>query len=408
MGNFISKQAADRFSFALSHVSNIPVVFANGATGACNKAALAAYLRFNNHEENIDLRVVSLPHHDIILGQPWLERWNPSINWKTHEITFAPEMETPLRIKKLTDQALIPERKTPQAAGYDLAPCEEFTLAPGEQQLINTGIAMAIPEGYMGQLYPRSSLAVKGLAVEGGVIDADYRGPIKIILRNQGTESFTFTKGDKPIAQIVLHRITMPETREVQELETTNRTGGFGSTNRTPITVITSQQVEKAIQEEDEIFLCEITPEQEVTVNSHDPRIRPLLEEFQDVFPEELPPELPPKRGIDHQIELEPGSRPPWRPIYRMSPLELDTMREELNKLLKNGSIEPSRSPYGAPVIFVKKKDGKLRMCIDYRALNKLTIKNRFPIPLIDDLIDQLHGAKVFTKIDLRSGYNQV
>jgi len=91
-----------------------------------------------------------------------------------------------------------------------------------------------------------------------------------------------------------------------------------------------------------------------------------------------------------------------------MSPLELDTMREELNKLLKNGSIEPSRSPYGAPVIFVKKKDGKLRMCIDYRALNKLTIKNRFPIPLIDDLIDQLHGAKVFTKIDLRSGYNQV
>ena len=71
-----------------------------------------------------------------------------------------------------------------------------------------------------------------------------------------------------------------------------------------------------------------------------------------------------------------------------MSPLELDTMREELDKLLKNGSIEPSLSPYGAPVIFVKKKDGKLRMCIDYRALNKLTIKNQFPIPLIDDLID--------------------
>ena len=80
MGNFVSKQAADRFSFTLSNVSNIPIVFANGATGACNKAALAAYLQFENHEEKIDLRVVSLPHHDIILGQPWLEKWNPHID----------------------------------------------------------------------------------------------------------------------------------------------------------------------------------------------------------------------------------------------------------------------------------------------------------------------------------------
>src|SRR6184192_1211767 len=85
-----------------------------------------------------------------------------------------------------------------------------------------------------------------------------------------------------------------------------------------------------------------------------------------------------------------------------------DAMRAELDRLIKAGSIEPSTSPYGAPVIFVKKKDGKLRMCIDYRALNKITKKNRFPIPLIDDLIDRLQGAQVFTKIDLRWGYNQV
>ena len=91
-----------------------------------------------------------------------------------------------------------------------------------------------------------------------------------------------------------------------------------------------------------------------------------------------------------------------------MSPLKLDAMKKELDQLLKNGAIEPSVSPFGAPVIFVKKKDGSLRMCIDYQALNKITIKNHFPIPLIDDLIDQLHHAKIFTKIDLRSGYNQV
>src|SRR3954465_6687987 len=173
MGNFVSKQAADRFSFAISDVSNIPIVFANGATGACNKAALAAYLRFENHEEKIDLRVVSLPHHDIILGQPWLEKWNPPIYWKNHKINFTPaELKQTLQIKKLEETATLPERKTPSAAGYDLTPAENFTLSPGEQRLINTGIAMVIPEGYYGQLHPRSSTAKIELSVEGGVINS--------------------------------------------------------------------------------------------------------------------------------------------------------------------------------------------------------------------------------------------
>src|ERR1700735_4238071 len=91
-----------------------------------------------------------------------------------------------------------------------------------------------------------------------------------------------------------------------------------------------------------------------------------------------------------------------------MSPLELDELRKQLDELITSGYIQPSRSPYGAPILFVKKKSGELRMCVDYRALNKMTIKNKYPIPLIDDLIDRVHGAKVFSKIDLRSGYYQV
>jgi hypothetical protein len=180
MGNFISSQTADRFSFSLHDVPNIPITFANGAVGSCNKAVQAAYLCFENHEENIDLRVVSLPHHDIILGKTWLEKWNPQINWQTHEITINTIDQLP--IKRLEPNARLPERKTPQAAGYDLTPSETVHLAPGEQQLINTGIAIAIPEGYYGQLSPRSSLAKKGITVEGGVIDSDYQGPIKVIL----------------------------------------------------------------------------------------------------------------------------------------------------------------------------------------------------------------------------------
>src|SRR3954451_5253791 len=113
MGNFMSQQAADHFSFALHPVSNIPIVFTNGATGVCNKAASATYLHFENHEEHIDLRVVSLPNHDVILGKPWLEKWNPSINWKTHHITFDAATIVNLLVKKLSPNAVLPERKTP-------------------------------------------------------------------------------------------------------------------------------------------------------------------------------------------------------------------------------------------------------------------------------------------------------
>src|SRR6184192_3688325 len=412
MGNFVSKQAADRFSFALSDVSNIPVVFANGATGACNKAALAAYLRFENHEENIDLRVVSLPHHDIILGQPWLEKWNPSIDWKNHQINFtSAELEQPLKVKKLEETATIPERKTPSAAGYDLTPSEDFTLQPGEQRLINTGIAMAIPEGYYGQLHPRSSAAKIELSVEGGVIDSDYRGPIKIILRNQGKEPYNFKNGDSPLAQIVLLKITTPAVQEVPTLDNTACTGGFGSTN---ISFISIDQLLQTQQEEDQYYLCSITEAGDVTyTNARDPRVKSTLEDFPDVFPDELPPGLPPSRDIDHRIEVEPGSNPPWRPIYRMSPLELDAMRAELDRLIKAGSIEPSTSPYGAPVIFVKKKDGKLRMCIDYRALNKITKKNQFPIPslmtsLTDFKVHKSSPRSTFVGDTIRSAFTKM
>jgi hypothetical protein len=133
-----------------------------------------------------------------------------------------------------------------------------------------------------------------------------------------------------------------------------------------------------------------------------------VIEEYMDVFPVDLPKGLPPERAIDHQIELIAGSSPPYRPTFRMSPLELQEVKKQVDELLVQGKIRLSKSPYGSPVLFVKKKEGTLRMCIDYRALNKLTIKNKYPLPRIDELLDRLVGAKYFSKIDLRSGYHQV
>ncbi|KAM6556128.1 hypothetical protein CsatB_003147 [Cannabis sativa] len=132
-----------------------------------------------------------------------------------------------------------------------------------------------------------------------------------------------------------------------------------------------------------------------------------VVTEFLDVFPEELPG-LPPHREIEFVIELVPGTAPVSRAPYRMAPSELKELKIQLEELLKLGFIRPSYSPWGAPVLFVKKKDGTMRMCIDYRELNKVTIKNRYPLPRIDDLFDQLQGKKVFSKFNLRSGYHQL
>ncbi|WCJ29454.1 Transposon Tf2-6 polyprotein [Euphorbia peplus] len=133
-----------------------------------------------------------------------------------------------------------------------------------------------------------------------------------------------------------------------------------------------------------------------------------VMREFQDVIPESLPKNLPPKRDVDHAIELYPGMKPPARAPYRMAPPELAELRRQLEELLQAGIIRPSKSPFGAPVLFQKKADGSLRLCVDYRALNKITVRNKYPIPLVADLFDQLSGAKYFTKLDLKSGYYQV
>ncbi len=136
--------------------------------------------------------------------------------------------------------------------------------------------------------------------------------------------------------------------------------------------------------------------------------IKQILEKFPNVMPDELPKDLPPKRRVDHAIEVMPGVAPPAKAPYRMSHEELKKLKVQLEELLTKGYIKPSKSPYGAPVLFVHKKDGTLRMCVNYRALNKATVKNRYPLPHINDLFDRLSGAKVFSRIDLRSGYYQI
>ena len=136
--------------------------------------------------------------------------------------------------------------------------------------------------------------------------------------------------------------------------------------------------------------------------------IKGVLDVFKDVMSPELPKRLPLRREKDHKIELDPGAKPSVMGPYRMAPPELEELQRQLKELLDAGFIQPSKAPYCTLVLFQKKHDGSLWMCIDYRTLNKVMVKNKYPIPLIVDLFNQLGRARYFTKLDLRSGYYQV
>ncbi len=136
--------------------------------------------------------------------------------------------------------------------------------------------------------------------------------------------------------------------------------------------------------------------------------IKQVLNKFSDVMPEELLDELPPRRQVDHVIKVMLEMALPAKAPYRMNHEKLKELKVQLEELFAKGYIKPNKSPYGAPILFVHKKDGTLRMCVDYKALNKVTMTNRYPLPRIDDLFNRLSGTKVFSRIDLCYGYYQI
>ncbi|GKA45399.1 putative reverse transcriptase domain-containing protein [Tanacetum coccineum] len=174
------------------------------------------------------------------------------------------------------------------------------------------------------------------------------------------------------------------------------------------LAVISYSKAQEYMAKGCQVFLAQISAKKEED-KSERKQIEdvPIVRDFPEVFPEDLPG-LPPARPVEFQIDLIPGAAPVARAPYRLAPSEMKELSEQLQELSDKGFIRPSSSPWGAPVLFVKKKDGSFRMCIDYRELNKLTVKNRYPLPRIDDLFDQLQGSSIYSKIDLRSGYHQL
>ncbi|KAL2249898.1 UNVERIFIED_CONTAM: Transposon Tf2-12 polyprotein [Sesamum indicum] len=171
-----------------------------------------------------------------------------------------------------------------------------------------------------------------------------------------------------------------------------------------PICVISAMEARRLMLEGCEAYLAHVVDTEKVNPTLEE---IPVVRDFPEVFPDDLPG-LPPHREVDFAIETLPGVAPISIAPYRMAPVELHELKKQIEELLGKGFIRPSTSPWGAPVLFVKKKDGSMRLCVDYRQLNRVTVKNKYPLPRIDDLLDQLKGATIFSKIDLRSGYWQL
>ena len=212
------------------------------------------------------------------------------------------------------------------------------------------------------------------------------------------------------------------DRKRIEDLEHVEK--GNSGNNEIDVNLIEFEVFEKEIKRNNKVELVMINELKEKVEINHldnnfgkvedqgylvgDGKLKELIHKYDEVFPVELPKELPPRRLIEHEIKVDSQTKPPSKPPYRLSFIEQEELKKQLQILSDSKLIRPSASPFGSPVLFAKKKSGELRMCVDFRALNNITVKNRYPLPRIDDMLDQLSNATVFSKLDLTSGYWQV
>ena len=258
---------------------------------------------------------------------------------------------------------------------------------------LGCGLEIATPTGeslWPSQMLKGSLFSIEGQVMEADLILIDLKG-LDVIL---GMDWFAsnYVSMDCFRKEVIFRRQGLPVVVF------------YGEHRRAPSGSISAISARCLLQKGCKGYLAHVVDTRGSEVSLEDV---PVVRDFLDVFPDDLPG-LPPEREIDFPIDLVPGTAPISLPPSRMASAELKELKTQLQELVDRGFIRPSISPWGAPVLFVKKKDDTWRLCIDYRQLNKVTIRNKYPLPRINDLFDQLQGARVFSKINLRSGYHQL
>ena len=434
-------------------------------TGLGNQKIILGFPWLNEHNPDINWKTGEFKWRNL---QPLkVKRYHDNPNGQLEYPIRTVKTDGNLEIKLHSDTVRIPTWGSPDTAGYDLYSAEEKVVPAHGKTLINTQISITTPPGTYGRIAPRSGLAAKNMIATGaGVIDADYRGAvfspklriktngkaqtlsffslvrelfpfilffifIFLLLFNHLDEDFRVKQGDR-VAQLILEKIATPTIEQVEDLDKTTRGNqGFGLMDE-------PQEEEKDIliamvrkKEGDEIWMAmteELLEEDEIWINTktsnsiefhllHDTKKDDFLlteqipeeyHEFIRVFNEEEANRFPESRVWDHKIELKEEFQPKSFKTYNLTPEEQKELDAFLKENLKKGYIRPSKSPMATPFFFVKKKDGKLRPCQDYRYLNEWMIKNAYPLPLISELMDKIKDGKYFTKLDIRWGYNNV
>jgi hypothetical protein len=319
----------------------------DGRSEKSGGTVVGARIRIDSYSESLDLTVANLDGYDVILGMPWLESHNPVLDWRGKTVSFVDQHKHRHVLRTVpTGVVLWKDAESSEAANSSSPHGLHLISSKNLQEQHSRGL---LEFACLVWTEPSGATSSKATVSEPNLSASLDRHPMSGIHN-------AYSRG---------HRVNSAQLSEAM---------GRQSSAESEVAAVR----------------------------------RRIVSAYRDVFPEELPPGLPPVRDLDHRIELIPGSTPPSRPTIRLSATEMDELKKQLAELVKAGFIQPSKSPFGAPILFVKKKDGTMRMCIDYRALNNITIKNAYPLPRIEELFDRLQGAKYFSKIDLRSGYHQI
>ena len=426
--------------------------------GLINQYVQSPIIFDDGTHHDLSLLVTKLhPAAQVVLGLSWLRKYNPAIDWSTMTFMWRNKPKSTINMAYLLDDPPAAEEDPRSKDPSEVELTEISKMAPWPvPQPVRSETSALSGDSRKQKCSPKPQTD-KVTSQNISAVDAPtaplYRfGPLK------DSSSFKVNVINDPVTQPppTAAVLNQPPPVKAEELKTISRSTGAPSANYWKLPHIKSAPPtsspapkqapppppKKSKPNKPQIRLigaapfatliraglvetygtlnirlhasvAETTPpavpvKQDTEASILDESLPKIYHDFADVFSESDAKILPPHRAYDHAIDLEDGAKAPYGPLYNMSELELNSLREYLDDMIGKGFIRSSNSSAGAPVLFAKKKDGSLRLCVDYRGLNRVTIKNRYPIPLINNILDRLGKAKLYSKIDLKVGYNNV
>lgn len=340
-------------------------------------------MEIKGHKEKMLFYVTKLGRYDVILGKPWLTDHNPNVNWSANMVTFNSD-----HCRKYCMRQGLYQLTVPAASSLSISTAATTLVRPSLPRRVGAAAFHALAAKQDVDIFSLSLYEIDRQLAELGVI-TEVSTFVEAGLPRFNSALSDTQKMEQELRSDDNHTHCQSRDRQVQDLRPLRKMAADMH-----LLGASLEDIRKAL--EPKTF---IDPATKVPRHYH---------EFLKVFDQLEADKLPPHRDCDHEIELQPGTTPPHGPLYGMSEDELLVLRKFLQENLDKGFIRASTSPAASPVLFAKKPGGGLRFCVDYRALNSITIKNRYPLPLIQETLSQLSQAKYFTKLDVVAAFNRI